>query len=144
MAELHPIKSQNIPFMKKIVTILLALTIVVGGCELAPPVNPNAEHPGFTPVKKYSGDLAVKWNRLQLLVSRTTPGFNTGLATRAFAYSGLTFYEAMVEGIPGQKSVASSLIGEDINSHHGMPLIYWPASANAASCTSAEPTRLYM
>jgi hypothetical protein len=132
MAELRPIKSQNKPFMKKIVTILLALTIVVGGCELAPPVNPNAEHPGFTPVKKYSGDLAVKWNRLQLSISRTTPGFNTGLASRAFAYSGLTLYEAIVGGIPGQKSVASELIGEDITNHHGMPLIYWPASANAA------------
>lgn len=139
--ELYKIKSQNKPFMKKILITLLALTFAVGGCELAPPVNPNAEHPGFTPVKKYSGDLAVKWNRLQLSISRSTPGFNTGMAARAFAYSGLTFYEAMVKGIPGQKSVASQLMGEDINGHHGMPLIYWPASANAAM---AEALRSYI
>src|SRR5262245_16721115 len=99
--------------MKKVIQLSLLLTFIIGGCEFNPHVNPGAEHPGAGFLKKYPGDLAVKWNRLQMQISRTTPGFNTGLATRAFAYSGLTLYESMVKAIPGHRSVVSKLMGED-------------------------------
>lgn len=122
---------QNQIFMKKILQLSIVLAFVVGGCDLEPPVNPNVEHQAAGLLKKYPGDLAVKWNKLQLQISRVTPGFNTGLAVRAFAYSGLTLYESMVEAIPWQRSVASKLIGEDIN-RHNCKFIHWAASGNAA------------
>jgi hypothetical protein len=127
--------------MKKIVMLFALLTFIIVSCDDAPPVNPNAEHAGLTPIKKYSADLAVKWNQLQMRISRTTPGFNTGLATRAFAYSGLTLYESIAEGIPGYQSVAGGLIGHDITSHPEFPVIYWPASGNAAM---AEAVRSFI
>ena len=117
--------------MKKVIQLFILLTFIIGGCEFNPHVNPGAEHPGLGFLKKYPGDLAVKWNRLQMQISRTTPGFNTGLATRAFAYSGLTLYESMIKAIPGHRSVASKLMNEDINGH-SLPFIHWPASGNAA------------
>ena len=117
--------------MKKIVQLSVILAFIVGGCDLERPVNPNAEHQAAGLLKKYPGDLAVKWNKLQLQISRATPGFNSGLAVRAFAYSGLTLYESMVKAIPWQRSVASKLIGEDIN-RHNFQFVHWAASGNAA------------
>jgi hypothetical protein len=119
--------------MKKIVMLFTLLTFIIVSCDDAPPVNPNAEHAGLTPIKKYSGDLAVKWNQLEMKITRATAGFN---GSRVFAYSGLTLYESIVEGIPGYQSVASGLIGNDITSHPEFPVIYWPASGNAAMAES--------
>ncbi len=100
------------------------------GCDDHMPYDPSYE--GINHIKKYPGDLAVKWIRLQMSISRTTPGFNPGLATRAFAYSGLSLYESVVEGMPGYKSVASYLIGSPVQPPKGDPGIYFPSSANAA------------
>ena len=83
-------------------------------------------------VKKYPGDLAVEWMKLQMELSRTTPGFNGGLATRAFAYSGLSLYESIVEGMPGYNSVASFMIGWKVQPQTKSKVIHFPASANAA------------
>lgn len=105
------------------------LAFAMGGCELPPSGNPGGEHPGPPLYKKYPGDLAVKWNQLEMIVSRTTPGFNAG---RAFAYSGLTLYEAVVGGIPGGHSVASELIGYDVTRRSQCAFTFWPASGNAA------------
>lgn len=121
--------------MKKILTVFITLTLWSAGCDNAPPVNPNAERGGLTPITKYSGDLAVKWNRLEMTVARSTAGVNV---TRAFAYSGLSFYESMVAGIPGHHSVASKLIGHDITKRPDHPIVYWPASANAAMAYSVK------
>jgi hypothetical protein len=123
--------------MKRTLLLLLVTTALYTSCEDAPAVKPRSEgNHSFTPVKKYSGDLAVAWMKMQMTLTRTTPGFGPGPATRAFAYSGLSLYESIVEGIPGYRSVASFMIGKNITSHKGFPLIYWPASANAAMAAS--------
>jgi len=59
----------------------------------------------------YSGDLAVDWFELQLELAQTTPGFTPPVVSRAFAYSGVTLYEAIVPGIPGYQSLAGQLNG---------------------------------
>ena len=115
----------------KILRLIAILTFTLGGCDYESSVNPNAEHSGLE-IKKYSGDLAVKWNRLQMSISRTTPGFSIGAATRVYAYSGLTLYESVVKGIAGHRSVASKMIGQDITHRPDCPIVFWPASANAA------------
>jgi PAP2 superfamily len=118
--------------MKKFGLLVSLLAIMMVSCDNEVPFNPYVEHKGGPHVKKYPGDLAVKWNRMQMAVGRSTPGFNPGLATRAFAYSGLTLYESVVESIPGHQSVASFMIGQNITSHPDFPFIYGPASGNAA------------
>ena len=114
--------------MKKALLISLISMFVYISCDDRDPWHEGTSH---KPLKKYSGDLAVKWMKLQMTISRTTPGFNAGLATRAFAYSGLSLYESIVEGMPGYKSVASSMIGVKVPPHNSS-FIFFPASANAA------------
>jgi hypothetical protein len=119
--------------MKKIILISVALTFLYTACNEVNEIGPLAEQAsGAYLPKHYSSDLAVEWNKLQMHLSRTTPGFGVGVAGRAFAYSGLTLYESLVAGMPGYQSVASFMIGDDITSRKGIPAIYFPASANAA------------
>ena len=119
--------------MKKLLIISIALTFFYTSCNDVNEIAPLPENASgaFIP-KHYPSDLAGEWNKLQMHLSRTTPGFGVQFAGRAFAYSGLTLYESIVEGMPGYQSVASFLIGSDITSRTGIPAIYWPASANAA------------
>ena len=111
--------------MKKALLFSVITMFFYIGCDEKDPFHEGNYH---KPVKKYSGDLAVKWMRLQMSISRATPGFNS---TRAFGYSGLSLYESLVEGMPGYKSVASSMIGVNVPPHKSS-LIFFPASANAA------------
>lgn len=57
----------------------------------------------------YSGDLAIDWFELQLELAQSTPGFTPPVVSRAFAYSGITLYEAIVPGIPHYQSLAGQL-----------------------------------
>src|SRR6188508_3251950 len=114
--------------MKKVLLFSVITMFCYIGCDEKDPFHEGNYH---KPVKKYSGELAVKWMKLQMTISRTTPGFNVGLATRAFGYSGLSLYESVVEGMPGYKSVASAMIGVNVPPHTSS-FIFYPASANAA------------
>lgn len=82
--------------------------------------------------KKYSADVAIAWINLQQDLLKTTPGFDPLVAARSFSYSGLTLYESIVMGMPGYNSVAAPRMGVNVNSFHKHPIVYWPASANAA------------
>jgi hypothetical protein len=120
---------QKLNVMKKVLLLISLISMLFyTSCEDRYPWHEGTNH---KPLKKYSGDLAVKWMRLQMTISRTTPGFNPGLATRAFSYSGLSLYESVVGGMPGYKSVASAMIGIKVPPHNSS-FIYFPASANAA------------
>ena len=69
--------------MKKLLLLSFISLFIYTSCDDNLPYDPSYEGPKH--VKKYSGDLAVEWAKLQLTISRTTPGFNPGLATRAVA-----------------------------------------------------------
>ena len=83
--------------------------------------------------KKYSSDVPTAWIRLQLQLSKTTPGYSPGVTARTFGYAGLTMYESVVPGMPGYQSVAlqlgAPLPAQTYNFKHAY---YWPASVNAA------------
>ena len=118
--------------MKKLLLLTIVTMFTYIGCNEHSPFDPSGEGTHHPHIKKYPGDLAVKWARLQMAIGRSTPGFNPGLATRAFAYSGLTLYESVVEGVPGYKSVASQLIGTPVQPPNQQQSLFFPASANAA------------
>lgn len=117
--------------MKKILLISLMATWLFISCE-DKPVPPHGEGNTVNHARNYPADVAIKWIGLQQRLIKTTPGFDPPVTMRCFAYSGLTMYESIVQGMPGYKSVASPLIGSDITAVQKPHLIYWPASANAA------------
>jgi len=112
--------------MKKFILTFAILTWVFTGCEETPhgPSNNN--------VSKYPADVAIKWIKLQQKLTKKTPGFDPAVSSRSYAYSGLTLYEAVVKGMPEYNSVASPLIGDNINALPNHQVIDWAASANAA------------
>ena len=113
--------------MKKFILIFAILTWVFTSCEETPD-GPSKDNVA----SKYQSDVAVKWINLQQKLIKKTPGFDPLVTARSFAYSGLTLYEAVVKGMPGYTSVASPLIGDNINALPDHQMIDWAASANAA------------
>jgi hypothetical protein len=81
---------------------------------------------------KYPADVAIEWMRLQMRLTRVTPGFNSVVASRSFGYSGITLYESIVPGIHQHQSVALQLSGITSLPPSKKATYYWPASANAA------------
>jgi hypothetical protein len=76
------------------------------------------------------------WFDLQLTLVRETPGFSPPVASRAFAYTGVTLYEAIAPGMPDYRSLAGQL-----NELTELPQpvtridYHWPAVANSALAT---------
>lgn len=55
-------------------------------------------------LKNYPADPAIDWQKLQLELIRTTPGFYPPIAARAIGYSSVIFYETVYPAIEGKKS----------------------------------------
>lgn len=79
--------------------ILIFLTCFFNGCEDFPHI-PDGEVNKLNLTRKYPSDVAIKWINLQQKLIKTTPGFDPLVASRSFAYSGLTLYESVVKGMP--------------------------------------------
>ena len=62
-------------------------------------------------VDNYSGEIAIDWFELQLDLAQTTPGFSPPVVSRAFAYSGITLYEAVAPGMEDHQSLAGQVNG---------------------------------
>ena len=79
-----------------------------------------------------NADVALAWMDLTYRLVQSEP-VNAPEASRIYAYAGVTLYEAVVNGMPGNSSLASS-----INSMPDMPLPQpdtaydWPSVANSA------------
>ena len=88
--------------------------------------------PGI-PANFFNADVPLAWFNLAINLVKTTPG-NTGpVQSRTFGYMGLSLYESVVPGIPGNRSIQSQL--------NGLPALpkadngkkyYYNVSANAA------------
>jgi hypothetical protein len=75
----------------------------------------------------------TSWFDLQLKLVKETPGFTPPVASRAFAYSGVALYEAVVNGMPDHRSLAGTLTGLPLLPQPNAGEDYdWAAAANAA------------
>src|SRR5688500_2031619 len=101
--------------MKKIILISAIVTCFFTGCEELPTGPSDGEVISGNLVKKYPADVAIKWINLQQKLTKKTTGFYPLVSSRSYAYSGLTLYVSIVKGMPGYNSVASPLIGTNIN-----------------------------
>jgi hypothetical protein len=59
----------------------------------------------------YSGKLTRDYFNLLCDVSKTTPGCVPPVVARAYGYTGIAAYEAVVNGIPGASSLGGQLNG---------------------------------
>jgi hypothetical protein len=118
--------------MKTFIVIFAILTCFFTSCEELSPRPSNGDVSSENLVKKYPADVAFKWINLQQRLVKKTPGFDPLVTSRSYAYSGLTLYESIIKGMPGYNSVASPLIGTDINTLPKHQVIHWAASANGA------------
>ncbi len=103
---------------------------------------PNATRQPNTLVNAYDHSVATAWfDRIGELV-RDTPGFTPPVASRAMGYAGVALYEALLPGMPGQRS----LVGQ-VNDLERLPQIdptqeyHWPSVAN--SVLAAITRRLF-
>lgn len=116
--------------MKTLILIVFSASIFFAGCEKDG--HGPTEGGGRNLTRNYRADVALKWINLQQKLIKTTPGFDPLVASRSFAYSGVTLYESVLKGMPSHKSIASPRVGLDINALSKHQHIHWAASANAA------------
>jgi hypothetical protein len=81
---------------------------------------------------RVSGAVAREWFDLSLRLVRSASGFSPPVAARAFAYAGLTLYEAVVPGMRGYRSLGRLFDGLDSLPAAQGKSYSWPAVANAA------------
>jgi hypothetical protein len=80
-----------------------ALGLAAGGLAASP-----ALARGLAPSGRSSGAaVPTAWFDLSLALVRSAAGFSPPVAARAFAYTGLTLYEAVVPGMPGHRSLGT-------------------------------------
>lgn len=82
---------------------------------------------------EYNAAVATSWMNLYLRLTKVTPGFNSVVATRAYAYAGLALYESVAQGNRNLQSIMPQLNDAPlIPAVQNSKKYYWPASANAA------------
>lgn len=89
--------------------------------------------PSPPPAGRFDAQVPTAWFDLALRLVRNTAGFTPPVASRAFAYTGIALYEAMVPGMPGYRSLEGQLPGlSGLPARAGRVGLHWPAAANAA------------
>lgn len=120
----------------------VTLLALFSGCEdPGRSVSPVARlQQARTPARNFAGwlaedfgpDVPLAYYQLSLDFSKRTAGFTPPVQARAYAYMGLALYEALVGGMPDQRSIASQLNGiGPLPTAHGVAY-HWPLVANAA------------
>ena len=115
---------------------LVALALFIDSCKVKEDAVTPEPVVDSSPANKFSAEVATSWADLQLKLTKQTAGYTPPVAARAYAYGGLTMYEAVVGGLPNNQSLAGQLAdlvtlpkpetGKDYN---------WALSANAAEAT---------
>lgn len=112
------------------VALLLVSSAFLAACG-EDPVTP----PAGKSVADYDAGVATSWSNMQLELVQKTPGFTPMVAARAFGYSGVALYEALVAGMPENKSLEGQLNGLNAGMipdvEEGVEY-HWPSVANAA------------
>ena len=121
--------------LRLIALLLLAAQLLTTGCR-------KEEEPvsGTSKISQVPSD----WYRLSLQLTQQGTGYSPPVAARAFGYLGLSFYEAMVPGIPGAQSLQGQILGfytGSIPTPEAGKAYDWELVANAALAQACR--RLY-
>lgn len=108
----------------------LVAAALVSACFSDDASNPSPAAPAATAADADS-TVAQEWLDLLYQVVRTE-ALSPPAASRAFAYSGVAFYEAVVDGIPGKRSLGGQLNGLAALPAPPAGEIDWELAGNAA------------
>ncbi len=114
----------------------MASTFFIPGCSDDNVVTNNTTVNTISPqANTYSSDVVIAWYSLELELIKQTPslGFTPPVASRLFAYTGITVYETVVPGMPQYQSLAGQLNGLTTLPQVTSGVIYhWPTAVNTA------------
>lgn len=113
----------------KFLLLSVCCTILISSCSKEEESLPAAASPA---AKVYSGEIACKWNDLELELIKSTSGFAPPVAARALGYSNLAAYEAVVAGMPDHRSMKQAL-----NLPYTLPYAEVSLRYNWALCSNA-------
>ncbi len=125
-------------FFETIKTRVKAISTICLGVFIALTIAGFAESPAKTdeigrPASDYKSSVPLAWFKLQLKLVKESSGFSPPVASRAFGYSGIAVYEAVVPGIPTHQSLAGQLNGlTTLPQCNSNKEYHWPTVANAA------------
>lgn len=106
----------------------------VAGAKSAAGRQPDADvaHRAPPTAADFDAGVPLAYYQLSLDFSKRTAGFTPPVQARAFGYMGLALYEAVIDGMPDHRSVASQLNGiGSLPEANGIPY-NWALVANAA------------
>jgi hypothetical protein len=114
----------------------LRITRWIGSLILMLGISLSVMNAQSAPVTDHDADVATAWFDLKLTLVRETPGFSPPVASRAFGFTGVTLYEAVVPGMPDYRSLAGQLneLTELPQPVTGIDY-HWPTVANSALAT---------
>ena len=105
---------------------------VVAGCSNDDETGPRNE------LSKYDSEVVTAWFDLFMNITKTEH-LSPPVASRAFAYEGVTLYEAVVPGLGTHQSLVGQLNGlESVPQPLSGAGYHWPSVANAALATVAR------
>lgn len=110
--------------------ILAVLALTGAACS-----EDTTTEPTITDASTYDAKVATAWFDLQLELVQNTPGFSPPVASRAFGYSGVALYQALLAGMPNNASLEGQLNGlntGDVPAADQGAEYNWPIVANAA------------
>ncbi|MEO6549930.1 MAG: vanadium-dependent haloperoxidase [Ferruginibacter sp.] len=118
------------------VSLLFATVLLFNlSCRKEKDQEPVYDHGQLNQVKSYSSGVVIKWLDMQLEMLRVPlpAGVGTQAAERALAYNGIVLYEAVVNGMPGYRSLGGQLTAFPVmpSTQPGRGY-HWAACANAA------------
>jgi hypothetical protein len=86
----------------------------------------------WPPVSAYDAEVPTAWFDLSLRLVETTPGYSPPVASRAFGYTGVALYEALVPGMPDRETFTRKLNDLPLPPPPRRPAHHWPTVANTA------------
>ncbi len=127
----NPFTRHTGPVLRHNINLLTLLLLVIMLVVLTSPLRTSAQAETLT--ADYDAEVATAWFDLQLKLVRETGGFTPPVAARAFAYTGVTLYEAVVPGMPEYQSMVGQLNDLQVVPQPETNAAYhWPSVANSA------------
>ncbi len=113
---------------RAVIAALLAAASLTGCADDSkPPTQP----PTSTPVSAFDAEFAEDWLAV-LTQSIDNENLNPPVASRRIAYTAVAFYEGLVNGMPGSRSLGGQLNGLGALPAPPSGVMHWPSVANAA------------